>query len=90
MSVDFRQRKPAELARMVWRRKWLIVLPTLAVWAAVAFVVWRLPNVYESTTLLTVRPASIVTGTVAQLSDNCGTAEVEMDAGLTVSSVFDS
>jgi uncharacterized protein involved in exopolysaccharide biosynthesis len=70
MSVDFRQRTPGELARMVWRRKWLIVLPTAAVAVAVAYVVWRLPNVYESTTLLTVRPASIVTGTVAQLSDS--------------------
>src|SRR5919112_1463272 len=70
MSVDFRQRTPAELARIVWRRKWLIVLPTLAVAVAVAYVVWRLPNVYESTTLLTVRPASIVTGAVAQLSDS--------------------
>jgi polysaccharide chain length determinant protein (PEP-CTERM system associated) len=70
MSVDFRQRTPGELARMVWRRKWLIVLPTAAVAVAVAYVVWRLPNVYESTTLLTVRPASIVTGAVAQLSDS--------------------
>ncbi|HEX8719518.1 MAG TPA: GNVR domain-containing protein [Pyrinomonadaceae bacterium] len=69
MSVDFRQRKPAELARMVWRRKWLILLPTAAVAVAVAYLVWRLPNVYESTTLLTVRPASITTETVAQLSD---------------------
>jgi len=70
MSVDFRQRKPAELARMVWRRKWLIVLPTAVVTAAFAYVVWRLPNVYESTTLLTVRPASIATAGVAQLSDS--------------------
>src|SRR5215210_2997244 len=70
MSVDFRQRTPGELAQMVWRRKWLIVLPTAAVAVAVAYVVWRLPNVYESTTLLTVRPASIVTGAVAQLSDS--------------------
>ena len=70
MSVDFRQRKPAELARMVWRRKWLILLPTAAVAVAVAYVVWRLPNVYESTTLLTVRPASIATSAVAQLSDS--------------------
>jgi polysaccharide chain length determinant protein (PEP-CTERM system associated) len=70
MSVDFRQRTPAELARMVWRRKWLILLPTAAVAVAVAAVVWRLPNVYESTTLLTVRPASIATSTVAQLSDS--------------------
>ncbi|HEX8353424.1 MAG TPA: GNVR domain-containing protein [Pyrinomonadaceae bacterium] len=70
MSVDFRQRTPAELARMVWRRKWLILLPTAAVAVAVAAVVWRLPNVYESTTLLTVRPASIATSAVAQLSDS--------------------
>lgn len=69
MSVDFRQRKPAELARMIWRRKWLIVLPTAAVAVAVAYVVWRLPNVYESTTLLSVRPASIATSVVTQLSD---------------------
>src|ERR1044072_5734536 len=70
MSVDFRQRTPGELAQMVWRRKWLIVLPTLAVAVAVAYVVWRLRNVYESTTLLTVKPASIITGTVTQLSDS--------------------
>jgi polysaccharide chain length determinant protein (PEP-CTERM system associated) len=70
MSVDFRQRTPVELARMVWRRKWLILLPTAAVAVAVAYVVWRLPNVYESTTLLTVKPASIITGNVAQLSDS--------------------
>ena len=70
MSVDFRQRTPGELAQIVWRRKWLILLPTAAVAVAVAYVVWRLPNVYESTTLLTVKPASIITGTVAQLSDS--------------------
>jgi len=70
MSVDFRQRTPAELAQMVWRRKWLILLPTAAVAVAVGYVVWRLPNVYESTTLLTVRPASIATSAVAELSDS--------------------
>lgn len=70
MSVEFRQRKPAELAQIIWRRKWLILLPTAAVAVAVAYVVWRLPNVYESTTLLTVRPASITTSVVTQLSDS--------------------
>ena len=70
MSVDFRQRTPAEYLRMVWRRKWLILLPTAAVAVAVGYVVWRLPNVYESTTLLTVRPASIATSAVTQLSDS--------------------
>ncbi|MBC7929281.1 MAG: hypothetical protein H7Z38_01840 [Rubrivivax sp.] len=70
MSVDFRQRTPGELARMIWRRKWLIVLPALAVGVAVAWVVRRLPDVYESTTLLTVRPASISTSAIPQLSDS--------------------
>jgi polysaccharide chain length determinant protein (PEP-CTERM system associated) len=37
---------------------------------AVGYVVWRLPNVYESTTLLSVRPASIATESVGQLSDS--------------------
>ncbi|HEX8475818.1 MAG TPA: GNVR domain-containing protein [Pyrinomonadaceae bacterium] len=59
MSVEFRQRTPSEYAHILWRRKWLIILPTIAVTVAVAWVVWRLPNVYESTTLLTVRPATI-------------------------------
>src|ERR1051326_2638800 len=70
MSASFRQRTPGEFARIIWRRKWLIVLPTLAVAVAVAFVVLRLPNVYESTTLLTVRPAGITTQVVPQLSES--------------------
>ena len=70
MSVEFRQRTPGELARMVWRRKWLIALPTAAVAVAVAAVVWRLPNVFESTTLLTVRPATISTSAMPQLSES--------------------
>jgi polysaccharide chain length determinant protein (PEP-CTERM system associated) len=55
---------------MLWRRKWLILIPAVAVTLAVAWAVWKLPNVYESTTLLTVRPASISTSIVPQLSDN--------------------
>lgn len=70
MSVEFRQRTLSEYAEMLWRRKWLIVLPAVAVTLAVAWVVWRLPNTYESKTLLTVRPASISTSVVPQLSDS--------------------
>jgi polysaccharide chain length determinant protein (PEP-CTERM system associated) len=70
MSIEFRQRTPGELVAMVWRRKWLIVLPTLAIAVAVAAVVWKLPDVFASTTLLTVRPASITTSAVPQLSES--------------------
>lgn len=69
MSVEFRQRKPGEYGKILWKRKWLIILPTIVVSAAVAIVVWRLPNVYQSTTLLTVRPSNIMQGIVPQLSD---------------------
>jgi succinoglycan biosynthesis transport protein ExoP len=70
MSVEFRQRKPGEYGRILWKRKWLIILPAIVVSAAVAIVVWRLPNVYQSSTLLTVRPSNIMQGIVPQLSDD--------------------
>ena len=70
MSVEFRQRTPSEYGRILWKRKWLIVLPALAVFSAVAFVVWRLPNVYESTTLLIVKPPTIPNAIVPSLSES--------------------
>ncbi|HEV2801815.1 MAG TPA: GNVR domain-containing protein [Pyrinomonadaceae bacterium] len=70
MSVEFRQRKPGEYGRILWKRKWLIALPAIVVAAAVAIVVWRLPNVYQSSTLLTVRPSNIMQGIVPQMSDD--------------------
>jgi len=70
MSVEFRQRKPGEYGRILWKRKWLIILPAIVVSFAVAIVVWRLPNVYQSSTLLTVRPSNIMQGIVPQMSDD--------------------
>lgn len=70
MSVEFRQRTPSEYVQILWKRKWLIVLPAIAVFLAVAWVVLRLPNVFESSTLLTVRPATISSDAVPQLSDS--------------------
>lgn len=69
MSIEFRHRTPGEYAQILWRRKWLIVLPAIAVACAVAIVVWRLPNVYESTTLLIVRPPTIDTNLATTLSE---------------------
>ncbi len=69
MSVDFRQRTPSEYARILWRRKWLLLLPALAIFFAIAIVVWRLPDVYQSSTLLVVKPASVSAGVVPQMSD---------------------
>jgi succinoglycan biosynthesis transport protein ExoP len=69
MSVEFRQRTPGEYAQILWKHKWLIILPTIAITVAVAWVVWRLPNVYESTTLLIVKPSNMSKEVVPTLSD---------------------
>jgi polysaccharide chain length determinant protein (PEP-CTERM system associated) len=69
MSVEFRQRSAGEIAQMLKRRKWLILLPTFAIALAVAWVVWSLPNFYESTTFLTLKPPAISEKVVQSLSD---------------------
>jgi uncharacterized protein involved in exopolysaccharide biosynthesis len=68
MSVEFRQRKPAEMVVMVKRQKWLILLPMITMTAAIGYVVYRLPSIYESTTLLTVKPPSVSSNLVLALS----------------------
>ncbi len=60
MSVEFRQRSVGELLKMLWRQKWTILLPALAMAAAFTYVVWKLPKVYESKTLLTITPPKIL------------------------------
>ena len=59
MSVQFRQRTPGEFIKILKRRKWLIILPVVAVASAVGWVVYRLPDVYESTTLIVVKPSTL-------------------------------
>jgi polysaccharide biosynthesis transport protein len=69
MSVEFRQRSAGEIAQMVKRRKWHILLPTFAIAMAVAWVVWTLPSFYESTTFLSLKPPTISEKVVQSLSD---------------------
>src|SRR5688572_2467726 len=69
MSVEFRQRTASDLMRMLKRRKWLILLPIITMTAAVGYVVYYLPNVYESRTLLIVEPPKIPNTVVKSLTD---------------------
>ena len=69
MSVEFRQRTAGEFIRMLKRRKWLIILPMLTMTAAIGYVVNKLPSVYESKTLLTVKPPTISAKVVQSLTD---------------------
>jgi polysaccharide chain length determinant protein (PEP-CTERM system associated) len=70
MSVQFRQRKPAEYAKIAWKRKWLILLPAIAVTTAVVWVVHRLPDVYESTTLIVVKPSTLPNTVVTAITED--------------------
>jgi polysaccharide chain length determinant protein (PEP-CTERM system associated) len=69
MSVEFRQRSVGEILGMFRRRIWYILLPTLAVGLAVSWVVWKLPNVYESRSVLTVKPSTISSTVVRPLTE---------------------
>jgi polysaccharide chain length determinant protein (PEP-CTERM system associated) len=76
MSVEFRQRKPSEYLKILKRRKWLVILPVIAITTAVAWVVFKLPNIYESTTLIVVRPSNLPQGMVPQLSEDSITRQL--------------
>jgi len=76
MSVDFRQRRPSEYLKILRRRKWLLILPVLAVTSAVAYVVYRLPDVYESETLIVVRPSNLPQSVVTGVSEDSMTRQL--------------
>ena len=76
MSADFRQRRPSEYLKILRRRKWLLILPVLAVTIAVAYVVYRLPDVYESETLIVVRPSNLPTSVVTGVSEDSMTRQL--------------
>jgi polysaccharide chain length determinant protein (PEP-CTERM system associated) len=80
MSVEFRQRKPSEYLRILQRRKWFIILPTIAIFTAVTWVVLKLPAVYQSTTLIVVKPSTLPTSVVPTSAEDNLTRQL---AGIT-------
>lgn len=80
MSVDFRQRKPSEYLKILQRRKWFIILPTIAIFTAVTWVVMKLPDVYQSTTLIVVKPSTLPTSVVPSSAEDNLTRQL---AGIT-------
>jgi len=85
MSVEFRQRTPGEYAKIVWKRKWLIILPAIAVATAVAWVVYRLPDVYESSTLIVVKPSTLPTSAVPTMGEDTITRQLSSIAQVVTS-----
>ena len=76
MSVEFRQRTPGEYFSIIRKRKWLIILPVIAVTTAVAWVVYKLPNVYESTTLIVVKTSTLPNSVVQTQSEDSITRQL--------------
>jgi polysaccharide chain length determinant protein (PEP-CTERM system associated) len=76
MSVEFRQRRISEYARIALKRKWLILLPTIAIGLAIAYVVFRLPDIYESSTLIVVKPSTLPNSVVPTMTEENLTREL--------------
>jgi len=85
MSVEFRNRTPGEYAKIVWKRKWLIILPAIAVATAVAWVVYRLPDVYESSTLIVVKPSTLPSSAVPTMGEDTITRQLSSIAQVVTS-----
>jgi polysaccharide chain length determinant protein (PEP-CTERM system associated) len=76
MSVQFRQRTPGEYIKILKRRKWLIILPVIAVASAVAWVVYRLPDIYESSTLIVLKPATLPNSVIPTVTEDTLTRQL--------------
>jgi len=76
MSVQFRQRTPGEYIKILKRRKWLIILPVIAVASAVAWVVYRLPDIYESSTLIVLKPATLPNSVIPTVTEDSLTRQL--------------
>src|SRR2546421_1158874 len=76
MSVEFRPRKMSEYLTSARRRKWLILLPTVAIGLAIAYVVFRLPDIYESTTLIVVTTSTLPNTVVPTITEETLTREL--------------
>jgi protein tyrosine kinase modulator len=85
MSVEFRQRTPGEYAKIAWKRKWLIILPAIAIASAVALVVIQLPDLYESSTLIVVKPSTLPNSVVPTITEDSLTREINSIAQVVTS-----
>ena len=85
MSIQFRQRTPGEYGKIVRKRKWLIILPAIAIAMAVATVVIQLPDLYESSTLIVVKPSTLPNSVVPTTTEDSLTREINSIAQVVTS-----
>ena len=80
MSAEFRQRTPAEYLKILRRRKWLIILPVIAVGIASSYAIYKLPNVYQSSTLIVVKQSTLPQSVIPMGTEDAMTRQL---AGIT-------
>ena len=85
MSVEFRQRTPGEYAKIASKRKWLIILPAIAIATAVSWVVIQLPDLYESSTLIVVKPSTLPNSVVPTITEDSLTRQINSIAQVVAS-----
>jgi polysaccharide chain length determinant protein (PEP-CTERM system associated) len=85
MSVEFRQRSPGEYAKIAWKRKWFIILPAIAIAMAVSLVVLQLPDLYESSTLIVVKPSTLPNSVVPTITEDSLTRQINSIAQVVTS-----
>ena len=76
MSAEFRPRKLGEYAQILRKRMWLIMLPTIVIGLAISYVVFRLPDMYESVTLIVVKPSTLPNSVVPTITEETLTREL--------------
>ena len=64
--ASFRVRTPAEYLRMLWKRKFFVLVPMIIVTCTLAYVIYRLPDVYMSETMILVEQSRVSNNVVAQ------------------------
>ncbi|MFN0124012.1 MAG: hypothetical protein ACKV2V_26210 [Blastocatellia bacterium] len=64
--ASFRIRKPAEYLKMLWRRRYYVLVPFLLVSATLLYSIKQLPDMYESRSLIIVDPPKVSEGVAPQ------------------------
>lgn len=57
--ATMRMRSPAEYLRLLWRRRYFVLVPMVIVSVSLGYAVRRMPNIYESTTVIIVDPPKV-------------------------------
>jgi polysaccharide biosynthesis transport protein len=57
--ANFRVRTPAEYVRMLWKRKFYIIVPAIIVTSTLMYVIKNLPDVYKSEALILVEQSKV-------------------------------